>query len=72
MACVNDGTSTTLYVNGVMKATNAASTVTLTGALAAIGNNSPDLGSPWIGALDTLRVYSRAKTAAEIALDGTR
>jgi len=72
VACVNDGTTTTLYVDGVMKATVAASNVSTTGALAAIGNNSPDLGNPWIGALDTVRVYARAKTAAEIAADATR
>ena len=72
VACVNDGMSTTLYVDGVVKATVAAGVVSTTGALAAIGNNSPDLGSPWIGALDDVRVYSRAKTAAEIAADATR
>ena len=72
VACVNDGTSSTLYVDGVVKSTLPASKVSPTGALAAIGNNSPDLGDPWIGALDTVRVYSRAKTAAEIAADAKR
>ena len=69
VACVNDGTSTKLYVDGAVKTTVTAGAVTPTTALAAIGNNSPDLGNPWIGALDTLRVYSRAKTAAQIADD---
>lgn len=69
VACVNDGTSTKLYVDGALKAMVAGSAVNKSTALAAIGNNSPNLGSPWIGALDMVRVYARAKTATEIADD---
>jgi hypothetical protein len=72
IACVNDGTSVKLYVDGVVTTTVAAASVGMTTAIAAIGNNSPDFGSPLIGALDVLRVYSRAKTAAEIAADAKR
>ena len=72
VACVNDGSSTTLYVDGAVKTTVPSPKVALTGALTAIGNNSPNLGDPWIGALDMLRVYARAKTAAEIAADAKR
>lgn len=71
VACVNDGISVTLYANGVLAATTPSAGVVLTSALTAIGNNSPDLGSPLLGAIDMLRVYSRAKTAAEIAADAT-
>ncbi len=72
IACVNDGSSTTLYANGVATKTVDAGPVSETTALAAIGNNSPNFGSPLIGALDLMRVYSRAKTAAEIAADAKR
>jgi hypothetical protein len=72
IACVNDGASTTLYADGLPKATVASAPVALTTSLVAIGNNSPSLGSPLVGALDLLRVYSRAKTAAEIAADAKR
>jgi len=72
IACVNDGSATTLYADGVLQATVAAASVSPTTALVAIGNNSPNLGSPLIGALDVLRVYSRAKTAAEITADAKR
>ena len=73
LACINDGASTTLYVDGAVKTTTPGLIkVAPSTALAAIGNNSPSLGDPWIGALDMLRVYARAKTAAEIALDAKR
>lgn len=72
VACVNDGSTVKLYANGVIKASASAGTVNQTTALAAIGNNSPNFGSPLIGAVDVLRVYSRAKSAAEIAADAVR
>jgi hypothetical protein len=69
VACVNDGMTVKLYANGVMKVSAGAGPLSVTTALAAIGNNSPNFGSPLIGAVDMLRVYSRAKSAAEIAAD---
>jgi hypothetical protein len=72
VACVNDGTTTRLYADGLAKVVISAGAVPTTTALAAVGNNSPNLGSPLVGAIDLLRVYSRAKTAAEIAADAVR
>lgn len=72
VACVNDGAATSLYADGVLQTSVDAGAVSQTTALAAIGNNSPNLGNPLVGALDLLRVYSRAKTAAEIAADAKR
>jgi hypothetical protein len=72
VACVNDGSSTTLYVAGAVKAKAVSSGGPSTTALVAIGNNSPNFGAPLIGAIDELRVYSRAKTAAEVSADAKR
>lgn len=72
VACVNDGASTSLYADGTLKLSVPSGPVALTTSLVAIGNNSPNLGSPLAGALDQLRVYSRAKSAAEIAADAMR
>jgi hypothetical protein len=70
IACVNDGTTTKLYADGIEKASVSASTLGTTSAVAAIGGNSPS-GDPLTGAMDTLRVYARARSAAEIAADAT-
>jgi hypothetical protein len=72
IACVNDGSSTKLYADGVVQASVPAGNVAQTVNLVAIGNNSPNLGSPLLGALDLLRVYARAKSAAEVAADAKR
>jgi hypothetical protein len=69
IACVNDGTTSKLYVNGVMTTSVAAAALTPKPTLGAVANNSPTFGSPLIGALDELRVFSQAKTAAEITAD---
>jgi hypothetical protein len=70
LACVNDGSSTKLYANGVERVSVSSSPLSTTTAVAAVGGNSPS-GDPWVGALDTLRVYARAKSAAEIAAAAT-
>jgi hypothetical protein len=72
IACVNDGSSTKLYADGVVQASVPAGSGAQTANLVAIGNNSPNLGSPLLGALDLLRVYARAKSAAEVAADAKR
>lgn len=70
LACVADGAKTTLYIDGVAKSSTASGNVSQTNANIAIGGNSPS-GDPLTGALDDLRVFARARTAAEIALDAT-
>lgn len=71
IACVNDGTTTKLYADGVERASVPAGTVALTPDLAAIGSNSPS-GSPFVGALDSLRLFARARTPGEIAAAARR
>jgi hypothetical protein len=72
VACVNDGTDVILYADGAAKASApAAGTVVATGEVVAIGGNSPD-GEPFLGAIDDLRVFARARTPDEIAAAAKR
>jgi hypothetical protein len=70
IACVDDGTTTKLYADGIEKVSVSAAPLGTTTAVAAIGGNSPS-GDPLTGAMDTLRVYARARSAAEIAAAAT-
>lgn len=65
-ACVFDGAKVRVYIDGVERE-NAAGTIgSSPGSAAAIGGNSPS-GEPFVGAIDSLRVFEVARTAAEIA-----
>lgn len=72
VACTYDGANRKIYVNGVVVDTTA-----LTGSLAAgvqgmaLGANSPS-GNQLGGDLDQLRVFSAARTDAQIAADAQR
>ena len=70
VACVYDGTEVRAYVNGVLINTGRGSTGHAT-AGAAIGGNAPN-GEPFVGAIDSLRVFKVARTAAQIAAAGAR
>jgi hypothetical protein len=66
VACVFGKGESSLYVRGVRVASNSDGPPTPTTETLAIGANSPS-GDPFIGAIDSLRVYARAKSGAEIA-----
>lgn len=71
VACVNGGGRVTLYVDGAEAAGADAGAVGPTDAVAAIGGDSPS-GAPFVGALDELRVFARARTSAEVAESARR
>jgi hypothetical protein len=72
VACVNDGTQLVLYADGVPLASSPVSGgPPETDQVVAIGGNSPD-GEPFVGALDDLRVLSRALSPAEVAASAAR
>lgn len=66
LACVSDGLTLSLYIDGVLD--SAAAVVPPTGApgTTAIGSNAPS-SEPFHGAIDDLRIFSIARTAAQIA-----
>lgn len=66
VACVNDGASVVLYIDGANAAEAATTALGTTTDLAAIGGNSPS-GDPFVGSLDELRLSSVAKTQSDIA-----
>lgn len=66
VACVFEKGESSLYVRGVRVANKDAGAPTPTAETLAIGANFPS-GDPFIGAIDTLRVYARAKSPQEIA-----
>jgi hypothetical protein len=67
LACVFDGTAIKGYVNGVEVSSGAGAIGVSNTAGAAIGDNSEAGGEAFTGELDSLRVFSTARTAAEIA-----
>jgi hypothetical protein len=69
LAMTWDGTTERLYVNGTQVATNAlgGDAVTSTGALRFGGNTV--WGEWFAGAIDEVRIYNRALSAAEIVSD---
>jgi Concanavalin A-like lectin/glucanases superfamily len=66
VACTSDGVTMRLYADGVLLVGVPSPALALQTELTAIGSNSPS-GDPLSGQLDTLRVFSRARTAQEIA-----
>jgi hypothetical protein len=67
VACVFDGQKLRVYVRGVERDTDSGSIRSSPNAGAAVGGNAPS-GEPFVGALDSLRVFRTARTPAEIAL----
>lgn len=68
VACVIDGGLLRAYVDGVEDAAGSGSIASNPTAGAAVGGNSPD-GEPFIGAIDSLRVFRVARTPAQLAAD---
>ncbi len=66
VACANGGGRTMLYVDGREVANEGAGGVNPGGALSAVGGNSPS-GDPFLGDIDSVRVFARSRSAAEIA-----
>lgn len=66
VACVADGTRVRAYVDGVSVSFGTAVNGTHPTAGIAIGGNAPS-GLPFIGAIDSLRLFSVARTATEIS-----
>ena len=66
VACTFDGAKLRVYIDGSLKDTDNGSIGSSPGSGAAIGGNAP-AGEPFLGAIDSLRVFKVARTAAEIA-----
>jgi hypothetical protein len=72
VACTNDGATLTIYVNGRAAVAQTASALAGNGAATGLtlgGNNPPGGGNPLDGAIDQLRLYCIARTAAQICGD---
>lgn len=65
VACVVGGGTTRVYVDGIERATGAGG-ITATAGGQALGGNSPS-GEPFLGAIDSFRLFGVARTAAEVA-----
>jgi hypothetical protein len=73
VACVHDGASVSVYVNGALLTSIPATTPpgqSATGTIA-VGGNAPS-GDPFDGEIDSLRVWSVARSAGEIAAAAQR
>lgn len=66
VACVVGGGTVRAYVNGAEVASAAGSVASSPTSAHAIGGNSPS-GEPFLGAIDSLRIFRAARSAAEIA-----
>jgi hypothetical protein len=70
VACVFDGSKITAYVNGVPVGSGNGKTGDKADAPVAVGGNAPN-GNPFVGLLDSVRVFKTGRTAAEVAADAT-
>jgi hypothetical protein len=66
VACVHDGLNVTLYIDGSVRATAPAGPLGLLFNGSNIGGNSPDGNDHFLGRIDELRIWSRARTADEV------
>jgi hypothetical protein len=72
LACTFDGSTLTLFVNGTNAAQGAGAALTTSGVDgSAIGMNSPS-GDPLTGDIDSLRIYSVARSPTQICVDAGR
>jgi hypothetical protein len=71
VACASDSLTVTLYVNGAAVASSVLNPPAGTPGTTAIGSNAPS-GDPFVGAIDTLRIFKVARTAPEIAAAARR
>jgi hypothetical protein len=67
VACVHDGQGITLYIDGTVAATDSAGPLgTASSEGSNIGGDNPDGDDDFLGRIDELRIWSRARTAAEV------
>jgi len=72
VACTYDAGTTTIYVNGVNRFQQGGGGALSTGGTSGISlgaDNPPGSGSRLIGLIDQVRLFSRARTAAEVCAD---
>jgi hypothetical protein len=62
-----NGTSASLYVNGVFSETLSGASITLSGSMG-IGSNSLGTSSYFSGKIDQFRIFNRAITASEVTI----
>jgi concanavalin A-like lectin/glucanase superfamily protein len=74
VACTSDGAIVTIYIDGtaVVSGPGGALSSGGTTGITLGGNNPPGGGSPLDGTLDQVRLYSAARTAAQICADAGR
>lgn len=65
VACVFDGANVRAYVNGTEVGSGAGVIGSSPTSTAAVGGNAPS-GEPFVGAIDSFRVFKSARTAAQI------
>jgi hypothetical protein len=67
VACVHDGQSITLFVDGMARVMGPAGALdTTSGSGSNISSDNPGGGDDFIGRIDELRIWSRARTPEEI------
>lgn len=71
VACTHVSGRVTLYIDGREISSAKANALTAGTAVTAIGGNSPS-GDPFVGEIDRLRVFARARTPAEITAAARR
>jgi hypothetical protein len=71
VACVNNGTTMTAYVNGISEA-SANNTLGTTSEWIGIGQDSTSGNDGFDGMIDNLRFWSEARTPAEVAAAAAR
>ena len=72
VACTYDAGTTAIYVNGVNRFKQGGGGILATGGMSGISlgaDNPPGSGSRFVGLIDQVRLFSRARTDAEICQD---
>lgn len=70
VACTNDGMTIRAYINGVLAGSLSTLPLMTSGTTGAeVGGNAPDMLDRFIGRIDLLRVYSVARSAAQVCAD---